>query len=68
MGGAHSSENLWTLRPQGVGVATSHRQTQCWSTPNQVDRRHQASRWEPLDTRGPESWSLERFDSDDEKI
>ncbi|CAH2263633.1 jg10924 [Pararge aegeria aegeria] len=46
IGGAHSSENRWTLEFQGVGV----------STPNQV----KASRGEPLDKRGKESWSLER--------
>ncbi|CAH2267021.1 jg6720 [Pararge aegeria aegeria] len=60
MGGAHSSENRWTLGFQGVGVATPHRLTHCWSTPIQVDTRHQASRGEPLDISGIESWSLER--------
>ncbi|CAH2216769.1 jg5257 [Pararge aegeria aegeria] len=27
--------------------------------PNEVDRRHQASRWEPLETSGPGPWILE---------
>ncbi|CAH2207706.1 jg6814 [Pararge aegeria aegeria] len=53
MGGAHSSENRWTLGFQGVGVETPHRETQRWTTPNQVDRRHQASHGEPLDTKRP---------------
>ncbi|CAH2240129.1 jg6383 [Pararge aegeria aegeria] len=34
-------------------------ETQCWSAPNEVDRRHQASRWEPLETSGPRPWILE---------
>ncbi|CAH2269800.1 jg1101 [Pararge aegeria aegeria] len=35
-------------------MATVHRLTQRWSTPDEVDRRLQASRWEPLETSGPE--------------
>ncbi|CAH2265472.1 jg10057 [Pararge aegeria aegeria] len=48
----------WTLGFQGVGMATPHK-TQCWSAPNKVDRRHQTSRWEPLETSGPGPWILE---------
>ncbi|CAH2241601.1 jg3935 [Pararge aegeria aegeria] len=54
MGGSHSSKNR-PLGCHGVGVAIPQR----WSTPNQMDKRHQTSRGEPLDTSGPESWSLE---------
>ncbi|CAH2209463.1 jg27118 [Pararge aegeria aegeria] len=42
MGRAHRSENRWTLGFQGIGVAT----------PNEVNRRHQTNRWEPLETSG----------------
>ncbi|CAH2245121.1 jg11765 [Pararge aegeria aegeria] len=59
MGGAHSSENRWTLGFQG-GRATPRRKAQRWSSLDHVDRRHQTGRGEPLDTSGPESWSLER--------
>ncbi|CAH2269984.1 jg9726 [Pararge aegeria aegeria] len=59
MDGAHSSENRWTLGFQGAGMATPYRLMQLWSTPNEVDRRHQASRWEPLATSGPGWWNLE---------
>ncbi|CAH2244235.1 jg20179 [Pararge aegeria aegeria] len=45
-----------------------------WSNPNEVDRRHQARRWEPLDTSGTKPWRrpmsssgrLSGYDDDDE--
>ncbi|CAH2229555.1 jg19693 [Pararge aegeria aegeria] len=45
MGGEHSSEG-------GGGMAALHCLAQRWSTPKEVDRRHQARRREPLDASG----------------
>ncbi|CAH2229950.1 jg14023 [Pararge aegeria aegeria] len=42
----------WNVNPAPVNAALVNL--------NQLDRRHPTSLGEPLDTRGPESWSLER--------
>ncbi|CAH2230682.1 jg11987 [Pararge aegeria aegeria] len=41
-----------------------HATGRSWSTPNQVDGRRRASRGEPLETSGPESWSFQFLTKD----
>ncbi|CAH2265724.1 jg4973 [Pararge aegeria aegeria] len=58
MGEAHNSENRFALGFQGAGMPTPHWQTQRWSAPNEVDRRHSTSRWKPLETSSAVPWVL----------
>ncbi|CAH2235287.1 jg8273 [Pararge aegeria aegeria] len=53
-------KGLITKSDQGVGIATVPANA-ALVDPNQVNRRHQSSRGEPLETSGPESCSLERL-------
>ncbi|CAH2254219.1 jg14381 [Pararge aegeria aegeria] len=52
MGGAHSSDNRWTLVSQGAGMST-----QRWSV--QRGGQKTSSESEPLETIGPGPWTLE---------
>ncbi|CAH2241186.1 jg3252 [Pararge aegeria aegeria] len=41
------------------GMETPHQKTQYCSAPDKIDRRHQTSRWEPLEISGPGPWILD---------
>ncbi|CAH2240535.1 jg6450 [Pararge aegeria aegeria] len=55
MGGAHRC----TLGSQGAGMAAPTGKRSVGRPPNEVDRRHQAHRREPLDASGTKLWNLE---------
>ncbi|CAH2232881.1 jg1201 [Pararge aegeria aegeria] len=56
---ARRTDGRWGSKVLEWRPHTGKRCMQCWYAPNEVDRRHQASRWQPLDTNGPGPWILE---------